>query len=349
MTQSNLHVANQSFPNFRSDLNTELRSLATNNMGATEPTITYEGMWWFDTTSGLLRIRNKDNTGWISVFDLSAVAFRGNILLPAGNAAAPSLAFSESQKTGIYRIAADVMGMTAGASGVVVRIAADQVRIYKEIFADLQVRSAVGFRAPADDGPAKPGYSWDGSTNTGIYRLGADMIGFSSGGLRKLAVTPDRVQVDAPQLTTPAGTKALPGLTIGGTTIGFRLGGDGNVYFTFAGTDVLSIRAGGLIRAETGAQLQGDGSGISPLNANAVLSVLADAALADRGTFALLTRLNGTTGFTAGLTYAGSDLRYAGIASDGSIQTGGNGPSGSWMALGYCGAVSKPTTLFKRV
>lgn len=348
MTQSNLNVANQNFPNFRADLNAELRALATLSMGDTAPSVTFEGMWWFDSANNLLRVRNKDNTGWVTMFDMSTGSFRGNVLLGTGSAGAPALAFIDSTKTGIFRAGADVLGITAGDSGMVVRVAAEQVRIFKELFADVQIRSAVGFRAPGDDGVSKPGYSWDGNTNTGMYRLGNNAIGFSVDGTRKLSMDADRVVIDASQFRAPAGTLAQPGIAIGGTTVGFRLDSGNNLILTRAGVDVLSIRAG-LIRAEGSAKFDGDGSGLSTLNANAVLTVLAAAALGAAGTFAFLTRTVGTDGFSAGSVHDGASLRYAGLLADGTVQFGANSPPGSWMALGYSGAGTRPTTLFKRV
>ena len=39
--------------------------------GATAPGNTVAGMWWYDTTAHILRVRNEDNTAWLSVWDLA--------------------------------------------------------------------------------------------------------------------------------------------------------------------------------------------------------------------------------------------------------------------------------------
>lgn len=39
--------------------------------GATEPANTVAGMWWFDTTAHILKLRNEANNAWQSVWDLA--------------------------------------------------------------------------------------------------------------------------------------------------------------------------------------------------------------------------------------------------------------------------------------
>lgn len=88
---------------------------------------------------------------------------------------------------------------------------------------------------------------------------------------------------------------------------------------------------------------------------NLLLGVAAKTALGGVGTLAWL-RLLPTGGITAGSTYAGSDLSYAGVTSstaapphalDGTT-TGGT-PSGTWRALGHAPAGTYRATLFMRI
>lgn len=39
--------------------------------GASAPASTVAGMWWYDTTSHLLKVRNEANTAWLSVWNLA--------------------------------------------------------------------------------------------------------------------------------------------------------------------------------------------------------------------------------------------------------------------------------------
>ena len=70
MSQNDFTIANQSFPSFRSDLNSALQALASNNSGDTAPSTTFANMWWYDSANNILYIRNEDNDAWIKFADL---------------------------------------------------------------------------------------------------------------------------------------------------------------------------------------------------------------------------------------------------------------------------------------
>lgn len=65
MSQQDLVIANQSFPNFRSDLNANLQALGSLMSGASAPSTTYAYMWWADTTNGVLKQRNAGDSAWV--------------------------------------------------------------------------------------------------------------------------------------------------------------------------------------------------------------------------------------------------------------------------------------------
>lgn len=71
MSQSDMVIADQPGASFLADLNTVIAALATNSSGATEPATTYAFQPWADTTSGILKLRNAANDGWVSVLLLS--------------------------------------------------------------------------------------------------------------------------------------------------------------------------------------------------------------------------------------------------------------------------------------
>ena len=72
MAQHDYIIANQSGAAFRSDLNNSLAAIVSNNSGAAQPSTTYAYQWWADTNTGLLKIRNAANNGYIIVGSLSA-------------------------------------------------------------------------------------------------------------------------------------------------------------------------------------------------------------------------------------------------------------------------------------
>ena len=63
---------------FRTDLNSALMALATNNSGTTEPPTKYAGQIWLDLsiTNGSLRLRNNANSSWIPLqfYDVPTVS-----------------------------------------------------------------------------------------------------------------------------------------------------------------------------------------------------------------------------------------------------------------------------------
>ena len=67
-------LANQSGANFRSELNTILAAIVSQNSGSTAPSTTYAYQWWIDSSvnPALLKIRNGANDAWITVGDVTA-------------------------------------------------------------------------------------------------------------------------------------------------------------------------------------------------------------------------------------------------------------------------------------
>jgi hypothetical protein len=74
VAQHDYIIANQSGAAFRADLNVSLAAIATNNSadtGSAEPSTTYRYQWWADNGTGLLKIRNSSNNGWITIGTLA--------------------------------------------------------------------------------------------------------------------------------------------------------------------------------------------------------------------------------------------------------------------------------------
>lgn len=78
MPQHDFDIANQGFPQFRTDLNAALLALATLSSGTSAPTTPRANMFWYNTTTNILSIRNTANTAWISLgfFDQGTGMFR---------------------------------------------------------------------------------------------------------------------------------------------------------------------------------------------------------------------------------------------------------------------------------
>tara|TARA_R110001606_G_scaffold180670_2_gene327374 strand:+ start:317 stop:1489 length:1173 start_codon:yes stop_codon:yes gene_type:complete len=78
MSQNDLVIANQTFPNTRADINSALQALGSLSSGATEPATTYANMLWYDTSANILKMRAEANDAWISIgyLDQSTDVFR---------------------------------------------------------------------------------------------------------------------------------------------------------------------------------------------------------------------------------------------------------------------------------
>lgn len=97
-----------------------------------------------------------------------------------GSAAAPTYSFSSDTNTGMYRAAADALGFSFGGSEVMV-LGPASINLSANL-----VSTAAGTFGGIVTGPvgsaASPTFTFAGDTNTGMYRAGADIIGFSTNG-----------------------------------------------------------------------------------------------------------------------------------------------------------------------
>lgn len=70
MSQHDLDIANQTFPNTRSDLNLALKALGSTSSGTSVPSTNYANQLWYDTSANTLYIRNEDNDANITIMVL---------------------------------------------------------------------------------------------------------------------------------------------------------------------------------------------------------------------------------------------------------------------------------------
>ena len=112
-------IANGSGAAVRSDLNDALAAIVSNNSSATAPATAYPYMWWSDTTTGLLKIRNAANTAWVTVGTLAStnlglLASAGTLTAALGSASTPGITFTGDLNTGIYSPGADQVAISTG-------------------------------------------------------------------------------------------------------------------------------------------------------------------------------------------------------------------------------------------
>ena len=74
MAQHDFVIDNQSFPSFRSDLNSVLQAIVSSNSGTSAPSTTFANQIWYDSSANILYIRNEDNDANIPLFQLDQSA-----------------------------------------------------------------------------------------------------------------------------------------------------------------------------------------------------------------------------------------------------------------------------------
>ncbi len=65
MSQHDYDIANASGSVVRADINSVLDAIVDNNSGSSAPSTTFANMWWYDTSTGLLKVRNAANSAWV--------------------------------------------------------------------------------------------------------------------------------------------------------------------------------------------------------------------------------------------------------------------------------------------
>ena len=230
MSQADQNIANDTGSNVRSDINTNLAALFSNNSGSSAPSTTTAFMWWADTSNNALKIRNAADDGFVTVGTLSATnlglattaspTFTGNIGIPAGTAAAPALRRSDDTDTGIYFSAGNTVDISTGGTrrahvdtnGITIR---DRKAIrlrdtsnsnFVAIRAPDNVASDVTLTLPGDDGNADEYLKTDGSGNLSFAALPTAAI-VPTGSVHVMATT-----------TVPTGYLECDGSAISRTT-----------------------------------------------------------------------------------------------------------------------------------
>ena len=195
MSQADQNVSNDTGSNVRADINSNFAALFSNNSGAAAPSTTTAFMWWADTANDALKIRNASDDGFVEVGTLSATnlglatlaspTFTGNVGIPAGTAAAPSLRRSDDDNTGLYFSASDTVNVSTGGTNRV-SIDTDGITIrdrkalrlrdtsnsnFVAIQAPSDVASDITLTLPSSDGNANDVLQSDGSGNLSFTAL----------------------------------------------------------------------------------------------------------------------------------------------------------------------------------
>lgn len=143
-----------------------------------------------------------------------------------GSAAAPSYSFTSDPNTGIYRVGADSLGISAGGT---LRVTIDTTGVTLTI----PLLTAAG-------SASAPSHSFSGDPNTGMYSVGADQVGISTGGTLRQTISTTAITSTLPSLGA-AGSAAAPQ---------YSFSGDTNTGIFSSGADAISFSVGGTQTAE---------------------------------------------------------------------------------------------------
>lgn len=125
------------------------------------------------TSAGFVKLK----TGTTTRLTTSATAITTTVpvLAPAGDAITPSLSFSGDENTGMFQLSADILGFSAGGTGLLY-IGGGVAQGYAT--SSFQLYSGT----PSASNPA---YSFVSDADTGIYRAAANTIAVSCGGISR--------------------------------------------------------------------------------------------------------------------------------------------------------------------
>jgi len=156
MAQHDYNIANQSFPSFRSDLNSALSAIQTNNSGTSLPTGAVAGQIWLDTTNATNpTLKFYDGSDSIS---LATINYTANTVDFNDSAISTPLAVTGNATAGAeLRLPED----TDNGSNYVALKAADSIA------------SNLTFTLP----------SIDGTANQVLQTNGSGVLSFASGGV----------------------------------------------------------------------------------------------------------------------------------------------------------------------
>lgn len=151
----------------------------------------------------------------------------GQLAAQDGLVGFPGIAFSSDGDTGVYRVGADQLGITAGGARVIHVVAA--------AISGMTVRFDSGQIGTQDGTIGAPSYSFVNDPDTGFYRVGANEIGIVSGGAVAVDITNSRVLF-------PDGVVGTPGLTFNSDPdTGMYRAGSNNLRFGTGGVKALEI------------------------------------------------------------------------------------------------------------
>ena len=171
MSQNDFSIANQTFPNTRTDINSALQALASTSSGTSIPATTYANQFWYDTSTNTLFIRNEDNDANITILTLDQTNDTVEFFK------------SDSVRTALLEFTDGTDALTIGSSGELTTAGNLSIGGSNNELRFYEGANYVGFEAPALTGDqifVLP--TADGSANQALITNGSGTLSFASVG-----------------------------------------------------------------------------------------------------------------------------------------------------------------------
>jgi hypothetical protein len=211
---------------------------------------------------------------------VDANGWNGDIHLPDGSAAAPSLRLASDTDSGFYFAADGQIGAAIAGSAVgTIRATGWNGAVVGNVTGNL-----TGLVLASDGAVDTPSVAFANDPNTGLYSVGADSIGITTGGVLRLSVNTANVTSTLAFLA-PAGTVSLPAYSFASdpdtgiynpvaNTIRIAVGGTRIVSINTAGVDILgNLVVNGGYAAATPNVCTVTGTGLYGANTGATLGL----------------------------------------------------------------------------
>lgn len=137
--------------------------------------------WSLNNSSGnpiLRAFDTLDSTMFGSLTVDVNVSILGTTFLSDGSASSPSLSFTSDTNTGLYHVSADTLGITTGGS----------VKWTINSSGDLSDQTSAAHIYTGNGAVAIPSVSFNSDTDTGMYRVAANTLGFVTNGAEAIRI-----------------------------------------------------------------------------------------------------------------------------------------------------------------
>lgn len=158
---------------------------------ATAPTYSFSG----DSNTGMYHTVTADVIGFSSggtkILHIAPTEVEATVpvRIPDGSAGTPALAFDAATSTGIYSAGTNILGISAGGSGVL-------------LASSTSVTSTLPVRGPDSATASAPAFAFGTDTNTGIYNVADNTLGISAGGTLRASFSSAGVVASVPITTS---------------------------------------------------------------------------------------------------------------------------------------------------